>query len=298
MLELLKCMNIKDVARHLGVSWTFVKNLQKEYLGKHYGRPNLKKVRYIGIDETAVGKGHKYFTIVLDLESGAVLFVGDGKSADALKPFWKRVKRAGVKIEAVATDMSPAYISAVRENLPQAALVFDHFHVVKLMNDRLQKLRRDLYRELTDKMHKNVLKGTRWLLLKNPENLDEKKGERERLEEALKLNAPLALAYYMKEDLRRIWQQSDKRQAAQILNSWIERARNSGVRILQKLSKTLAKYRGGILQWYDFPLTTSALEGTNTKIKLMQRQSYGIRDKEFLKLKIYACKELRYSIVG
>ncbi len=109
---------------------------------------------------------------------------------------------------------------------------------------------------------------------------------------------PLALAYYMKEDLHRIWQQSGKDEAACILSSWIERAEGSGIRVLQKVGRTLRKYRRGILNWYDFQLTTSALEGMNTKIKLMQRMSYEIRDKEFLRLKIYACKELRYSIVG
>jgi transposase len=94
-------------------------------------------------------------------------------------------------VEAVAIDMSPAYMSAVMEHLPGAAIVFDHFHVVKLFNDKLSNLRRDLYREAKDQLQKDVLKGTRWLLLKNPGNLDEKKGEKERLEEALRMNQPL-----------------------------------------------------------------------------------------------------------
>jgi len=120
-------------------------------------------------------------------------------------------------------------------------LVFDHFHVVKLMNDRLQTLRRELYHELTDKLQKEVLKGTRWLLLKNPENLDGEKGEKERLEEALRLNAPLAQAYYMKEDLRRIWQQGSKEAASRVLGAWIERAGSSGCGELQRLGRTLQK---------------------------------------------------------
>ena len=94
-------------------------------------------------------------------------------------------------------DMSPAYISAVQENLSHADIVFDHFHVVKLFNEKLTILRRDLYHELRGTMQKQVLKGVRWLLLKNPENLDEEKSEKERLQEALKLNEPLATAYYL-----------------------------------------------------------------------------------------------------
>ena len=102
-------------------------------------------------------------------------------------------------------DMSQAYISAVSSNLPHATIVFDHFHVIKLMNEKLTELRRDLYREATDLLQKDVLKGTRWLLLKNPENLRDDRNERARLEEALSLNKPLATAYYMKEDLRLLW---------------------------------------------------------------------------------------------
>ena len=136
VLELLRMMNIKDVAEHLEVSWTFVKDIQKQYLQKHYGHPKLGKVRYLAIDEICIGRGYRYLTIVLDPETGEILFVGNGKGADALKPFWRRLRRSGAKIEAVAIDMSSAYISAVGANLPAAAMVFDHFHVVKLMNEK------------------------------------------------------------------------------------------------------------------------------------------------------------------
>lgn len=124
-----------------------------------------------------------------------MVFVGDGKGADALKPFWKRLKSSRAKIEAVAMDMSPAYLSAVQANLRQAVIVFDHFHVVKLSNEKLSDLRRQFYREAKDQLHRDVLKGTRWLLLKNPENLDPTRDEAKRLDEALRLNQPLATAY-------------------------------------------------------------------------------------------------------
>jgi transposase len=205
VLELSKRMTILDVARHLHVSWDTVKDIQKRYLKKRFSRPSLKDLRYLAIDEIAVKKGHHYVTVALDLESGAVIFVGDGKGADALEPFWKRLSHSLATVEAVAIDMSPAYMSAVMDHLPKAVIVFDHFHVVKLFNDKLSDLRRDLYREAKDQLHKDVLKGTRWLLLKNPGNLDEKKGEKERLEEALRMNQPLYTAYYLKEDLREVW---------------------------------------------------------------------------------------------
>jgi transposase len=227
-----------------------------------------------------------------------VVFVGDGKGADALKPFWKRLRPSGARVEAVAMDMSAAYRKAVTAHLPKAKIVFDHFHVIKLFNDKLSDLRRALYHEATDGMHKDVLKGTRWLLLKNSENLDAKKDEKQRLEEALALNKPLATAYYMKEDLRRFWEQPGKQFATLFLDGWIRRAEASGIKILQQMAKTLAAHRSGLLAYYDVMITSGPMEGTNNKIKTMKRQAYGFRDMEFLKLKILAIHETKYALVG
>lgn len=236
-LELSRLTTIQDAAHHLQVSWDTIKDIQKRDLQHRYRKPRLAKLKQIAIDEISIGQGHRYLTVVLNLESGAVVFVGEGKGADALEPFWKRLKAARARIEAVATDMSAAYIQAVRDHLGTAVHVFDHFHVIKLFNEKLSNFRRELHREATNQMQKEVLKGTRWLLLKNPENLDPKRRERERLDEALRMNLPLATVY-------------------------------------------------------------SKQEGTNNKIKTMQRQAYGFRDQEFFKLKIYAIHEAKYALVG
>jgi transposase len=297
-LELSRHMTIKDVARHLGVSWDVIKDIQKRNLTRRFARPKLHKLKQIAIDEISIGKGHRYLTIVLDLKSGAEVFVGDGKGGEALEPFWVRLKRQQVRIEAVATDLSPAYFAAVFAHLPAAVHVFDHFHVIKLYNEGLSDLRRQLYRQAASVGQQKVLKGTRWLLLKNPENLDPKHREEERLAAALKLNQPLALAYYLKEDLRQIWQQANKATAAAILEDWVDRAMASGIAVLIKFAKTLALHRRGILAYYDYPISTGPLEGTNNKIKTMKRQAYGFRDQEFFKLKILALHETRYALVG
>jgi transposase len=297
-LELSRRMTIRDVAMHLDVSWDVIKDIQKRDLGRRYAKPKLKHLRRIAIDEIAVAKGHRYLTVVLDLDSGAVVFVGDGKGADALKPFWKRLRPSKAKIEAVAMDMSPAYREAVSTHLPEAKIVFDRFHVVKLFNEKLSDFRRALHREATDVMHKQVLKGTRWLLLKNPENLDEQRDEKKRLEEALALNKPLAVAYYLKDDLRRFWEQPGKRLATAFLDDWIKRAESSGIKMLQQMAKTLAAHRSGLLAYYDAMITSGPMEGTNNKIKTMKRQAYGFRDKEFFKLKILAIHTSKYELVG
>ena len=298
VLELSQRMTIRDVARHLQVGWDLVKDIQKRSLSKRFRKIKLKHLRQIAIDELSIGRGHRYLTVVLDLESGAVVFVGDGKGAEALNPFWERLKRACAKIEAVAMDMSRAYIVAVLTKLPKAVIVFDHFHIIKLFNEKLSDLRREMYREARDQLHKDVLKGTRWLLLKNPENLDAARHEAKRLREALALNQPLATAYYMKEDLRRVWEQPDKQAAQRLLDDWIRRAETSGIRMLIKFAHTLAAHRSGILAYYDYRISTGPLEGANTKIRVLQHKAYGFRDTEFFKLKIYALHETRYELVG
>jgi transposase len=298
VLELSRLMTIKDVACHLGVGWDTVKEIQKQDLQRRFAKPKLKHLRQIAIDEISVGKGHRYVTLVLDLQSGAVVHVGEGKGSEALLHFWKRLRSSGAKIEAVATDMSPAYIGAVTSQLPQATLVFDRFHVMKLYNEKLSGLRRSLYREAVDGLQKDVLKGTRWLLLKNPENLNDEKDERKRLKEALKLNEPLATAYYLKDDLREVWEQDDGHAAKLYLMDWILRAEASGIAMLKKFAKTLRAHAWGILAWYEYPISTGPLEGTNNKIKTMKRQAYGFRDPEFFKLKIYAIHESKYALVG
>ena len=167
-----------------------------------------------------------------------------------------------------------------------------------LYNDKLSELRRALYQQLKDSMQKQVLKGVRWLLLKRPENLDPTRREPKRLEEALRLNEPLAIAYQLKDELNELWEQDDRETAEALLMDWIVYAESSGIRMLQKFAKTLRFHAFGILAWYDYPISTGPLEGTNNKIKTMKRQAYGFRDPEFLMLKILGIHETTYALVG
>jgi transposase len=225
------------------------------------------------------------------------VFVGKGRSAEVLAPFWRRLRASGAKVRAVAMDMSPAYQSAVEKNLPKAKIVFDRFHVVKLFNDKLSDLRRQV-QSGAEGLGKKVLKCTRWLLLKNPENLDKERHEKRRLEEALRLNKPLATAYYLKEDLRQFWDWPSKPIARWFLDDWIARATASGIQMLVKFARTLWIHKAGLLAWYDFPISTGPLEGTNNKIKTLQRRAYGYRDQEYFTLRIYGLHETTYALVG
>lgn len=298
VLMLSRRMTILDVSRHLGVSWDIVKEIQKRYLTRRFSQPRLKDVCYLAIDEIAMRKGHKYLTVVLDLRSGAVVFVGNGKGAESLLPFWRRLRRSGAQVKAVAIDLSPAYTSAIMTHLPEAAIVYDHFHVIKLFNDALSNLRREIQRQAQTKEGKQAVKGIRWLLLKRSANLDETKNERQRLQTALELNAPLAAGYYLKEDLGQLWGQPNKGIASRFLDGWLKRALAANISLITTFARTLKRHRQGILAYYDYRITTGPLEGVNNKIKTLKRQAYGYRDIDFFKLRILGLHETKYALVG
>ena len=294
VVDLLRGMTLQDVANHLNISWNTVKEIHSTYLLRHYCPPSLKGVKNIGIDEFAVRKGHIYKTIVVDLDSGRIVYVGDGKGIDALKKFWKRVKRHKVKIEHIATDLSAAFIASVLENCSGAVNVFDHFHVVKLMNEHLDDIRRKVYTMEKDINKRKVLKGTRYLLLGNGADIFDKQ-YKNRLDNALAMNEPLSKAYYLKEQMREIWTQINKEHASAVLNDWVRQARESKIPQLEKMANTLMLYRSGILAWYDCHISTGKVEGINNKIKVMKRNAYGFRDERYFKLRLYALHDCRIT---
>ena len=151
-----------------------------------------------------------------------------------------------------------------------------------------------------DQLHRDVLKGIRWLLLKNPENLTKSDAvdERSRLQEALQLNQPLAVAYYLKDELRQFWKQSSKCAAEKFLEDWCRRADATDIHQLHTMSKTLKAHRTGLLNWYDEPISTGPLEGINNKIGALQRRAYGFRNYEHLKQRLLTLHHTRFVITG
>ena len=294
VVDLLRSMTIKDVASRLDISWDTVKEIHSHYLDQHYSPPSLDGVECIGIDEFAVKKGHVYKTIVVDLMSGRILYVGEGKGVDALEDFWKKVRRKKISIKYIATDLSAAFIASVLDNCPDAIHVFDHFHVVKLMNDKLDDIRRMQYSMEKDINKRKVLKGTRYLLLGNGADIYDDK-YKTRLENALAMNEPLSKAYYLKEQLREIWTQVHKDDAEKVLMDWVEQAKNSKIPQLQKMAMTMMAYKRGILAWYDCHISTGKVEGINNKIKVMKRNAYGFRDERYFKLRLYALHDCRIT---
>ncbi|MFC1707285.1 ISL3 family transposase [Planctomycetota bacterium] len=300
--DLCRVTTIKAAADLTGLSWDIVKSIEKKRLRKLYANPCLRGVRYVAVDEIAVRKGHRYMTLVADLDTGRILHVAEGKDGDALVPFLKRLRRRRTPLKAIAMDMSAAYAAAVRDTLPGVPIVFDRFHVVKLMNERLDELRRAHVRD-TEKAHGELVKGVRYLVLMGAEKLDEyeerKPGSKDRLQQALAVNEPLSKGYYLKEKLRLLWEEPDKACAEDLLNEWCAEAEASGVRELKRMAKTVASHRSGILAYFDHDgITSGPLEGINNKVKTLKRMAYGYRDDEFFKLKLLGLHEARYRLIG
>src|ERR1035441_4228883 len=189
-------MTVTDLAVVTGLGWDTVKKIIKARLEKGYGHPRLKHIRRLSIDEIYFGRHKKFYTLVIDLDTGQIIWVAKGRGGDALRPFWRALRLSTAKIEAVAMDMSAGYWAAVMEHLPEAAIVFDRFHIIKLMNEKLDRLRREMVNEASGPM-KQTVKGIRYLLLMRRENVEEEKLPR--LDEALKHNEPLFTGYLLKE---------------------------------------------------------------------------------------------------
>jgi len=293
--QLSRVMTLLDVAELTSLNWDTIKDIVKRRLRRDYGGSDFKGVRDLSIDEIYVGRRRGFYTLVMDIESGRILWVSPGRGKAGLRGFWPRLRRSRVRIHAVAMDMSGAYWAAVVEALVGVVVVFDKYHIIQLMNQRLDELRRELVREAEGAM-KMVIKGTRYLLLTRAANL--KEDQLPKLERALKLNEPLSQAWYLKEELALLWDQSSYAEMNRFLTQWCDQAHETGVRQLQKMAKTLLVHRSGILSWWQHPINNGRMEGTNNKIKTLNRQAYGYRDEEFFILRLLGLHESRYTLSG
>jgi transposase len=288
-------MTVTDLAGVTGLGWDTVKNIIKARLEKDYGHPRLKELQRLSIDEIYFGRRKKFYTLVIDLDTGRIVWVAKGRGGDALRQFWRALRCSKAKIEAVAMDMSAAYWAAVLEHLPDAAIVFDRFHITKLVNEKLDDLRREMVREATGLM-KQTVKGVRYLLLMRRDNVEDEKLPR--LDEALKHNEPLFIGYLLKEALGLLWEQPTYGQMRSFLNQWCAWAMESNIRPMMQLAKTLLSHKSGILSWWKHRINNGRMEGINNKIKTLLRQTYGLRDERYLVLKLLGLHNSRQELLG
>ena len=283
-LDLLRMCTIKDVANYLSVGWDLIKEIHKSKLQTLYRKMPINKLKYLGIDEFSIRKGHNYMTIFIDLKSGRIIHAVEGTSKENIQPFLKLLARKAKSLKAVAMDMSRSYSSAVTEHLPDADIVFDRYHIMAHINKAIETLRREQQQSL-DNEEKKALKGCRFLLLRNYESLGH--NFQVKLGNLLSINKPLFIMHSMKEQLRLLWTQSGRKQAEIFLAQWGFDALMSNVKPLVKAALTLRKHRKGILNYFPHRITSGSVEGTVNKIKTMKRQAYGFRDMDYFKLRLY-----------
>jgi len=295
VIDLCRIAPIKHVACFLDVGWDMIKDIFKQHLALQFKRRKLRKVRYIAVDEIAIRRGHHYMTVVIDLETGAILHAHEGRDAAVLIPFLEKLRRNRANLRAVAMDMWPAYLQAVKQVFPHVDVVHDPYHVVAIVNRAIDETRRDLYRQLNGQ-ERQVLKGSRFLLLRAMEHLNH--CSLERLAELMEINEPLYQAYLLKEDLRMFWNLPTAEMAQTFLTSWIEQARTLGLKHFVKLARTLGKHLAGLLAYFKHRISTGPLEGLNNKIKVLKRQAYGFRDQAYFKLRLYFIHESVPAFAG
>jgi transposase len=295
ILRLVLSSTVDGAARLLKVSWDTVKDIHKAYLLSEYKDIEYQNLRYVGIDEFSLHKGHEYMTIVIDFETRQIIHAVEGKDKAAIEPFLKTLSQRAHNLKAVAMDMSAAYYSAVAEHLPGVKIVFDKFHVLKLINDAIDEIRREQQRKCNE-VGLRTLKGMRFLLLSNYENLDSKR--QKSLESLLTANAPLMIAHAMKEQFRIFWSQGNRQGGMKYLCIWFMDAIEAGIGPLARAARSLLHRYEGLLNYFDHRITNGITEGINNKIKTLKRQAYGFRDMVYFKLRLYNLHKQRYTITG
>ena len=296
--RLAQVMPIKQVAAWFGVGWDTVKQIDQRALAQQLGaaEDHLDGIRRIAIDEFAVRRGHRYATVVLDLDRKRVVWIARGRDQEALRGFLTALGPTRCALlEAIAVDMWKPYAAELRVHCPQAALVYDLFHIVaKYGLEVIDRVRVDETNRLAKaggqgavRDARRVIKGARWLLLRNKRTL-KTRAERVRLRDLLRANRALFIVYVLKDDLKRLWQYRSRAAALRFWKEWRRRALRSRLPALRKFTTMLERHLDGILSHCRYPINSGMLEGCNNKIKVLKRIAYGYRDEAYFFLKIRA----------
>ena len=282
--RLCRVLPIKQVAEFYGLGWDAVKAIDKTHLEVTLGEPDLSDLTLLAMDEFAIKRGHRYATIFVEPHRKEILWVCRGRAREDIRAFFEKLGEQGRRrLKAVAMDMNGAYEAEVKSQCPRAKIVYDQFHVVREVIDavRISEAKRQ-----TSRGERKVIKGSRWLLLRNADGL--KRQDRVRLRELLGVNRRLATVYVLKDDLKSLWHYRLPNWADQFFREWYARAIRSRIKPLQRFARGLREKIDGILSHCQYPLHTSLLEGIMNKIKVIKRMAYGFRDDDYFFLKIRA----------
>ena len=274
------------VAKLTGIAWVTVGSIVERVVAEKLDPVRLEDLRRIGVDEISFRKRHRYLTVVTDHDRRRVVWVAEGKSSDVLKSFFQQIGPAACElIEVVTMDMSAAYRKAVNETLPNAEIVFDHFHIAKLANEALNEVRRGLVRAAADPEEKKQVKGTMWAMLHRMENASDKHFEVLR---QIRPRQPLGRAYLLKESLLDILRSAVPDQEP-ALCGWLAWAARCRLQPFVKLGRTIRDHFAGVVALFKQRITNGLAEGMNNKIRLISHRAYGFHSAPPLIAMTYLC---------
>ncbi len=278
-----------ETARIFGTSWNRVyRSVQHAVF---WGLVHREKPRFsaIGIDEIASKRGHHYLTLVYQIDAGMrrLLWVGENREEKTLDRFFDLFRRSINELEFVCSDMWKPYLNVIADRAPKALNILDRYHVMAMMNKKVDKVRAEETRQLKQDGYEPILKHSRWCLLKRPSNRTSK--QTAKLRELLKYNLRTMRAYLMKEDFQRFWSYRSASWAGKFLDAWCTRAMRSQLAPMKEMAGTLRRHRALLLNWFAAKgeLSNSSVEGMNTKAKVALRKSYGFKTTEVYKTVLY-----------
>jgi len=275
---------VLDVCRLEGLDKNRVYRIDRKWLSIRCAQRKQVPVRRLGIDEIAIKKGHRYATVFYDLERREVIGLVESRRERAVGGFFRRWGKAQCKaVEAVCMDLWSPFLNSVQRHCPQAAVVFDKFHVYSYLSEAIEAVRRH-EQNLCDEKLGRLMKGTRWLWLKSSESLKRKQSQT--LGEIMALNRRMAKAYLLKEDFCDFYASKDRTEAEAFLKGWIRRCRQSRLEPFEKLAKRIKRWSEGILAYFEHRITNGVSEGINNKIKVLKRRAYGFHDTQYFFMKI------------
>jgi transposase len=285
-----KRMCWKDVAVAFHVGWDSVCEAVKHAVSWGLAHRDLDGIEAIGIDEVQWQRGHKYQTVVYQLDEGKkrLLWMGADRKARTLLRFFRVLgKQRSAALQFVCSDMWRPYLQVIAKKASQAVHVLDRFHIVQRMNKAIDEVRAAEARQLKQDGYEPILKGSRWLLLKRPDKLTEQQAIK--LKEIVQYNLKSVRSHLMKEDFQRLWEYSSPTWAGKFLDQWCTRAMRSKIEPMKKVARTLRRKRNLILNWFlaDGAISAGVVEGFNNKLKLITRKSYGFRTQEAYETALY-----------
>ena len=285
-----KRLSWKETADIFETSWDTVFRAVKFIVDYGLTHRSLEGITEIGVDEIAVFKGHKYLTLVYQVNAGArrLLWSGPERKAKTLLRFFREFgPERSAKLQFICSDMWAAYLKVIAKKAPQALNILDRFHIMRKFNVAIDEIRRDEVKQFKANGQQNVLERKRWLLLKRPENLSEK--QTARMSELLKLNLVSIKGYLLREDFQRFWSYQRYDFADKFLENWVTRTLQTDLEPMKKVAKMLRKHKPLILNWFKAKkkLSSGAVEGMNLKAKLTMRKAYGFRTLKCLQIALY-----------